>query len=399
MSGPAASGPLAGIRVVELAGLGPGPWACMVLADMGAEVVRIDRGGDGLYPGGTRDVVARGRRSIGVDLKQTEGLAVVMDLVERADVLLEGFRPGVTERLGLGPEACLERNPRLVYCRMTGWGQDGPLATTAGHDITYLARSGNLARFRRAGEKPVPPTNLLGDFGGGSMPALAGILAALVARATTGRGQVVDAAIVDGVGYLATFLTGLERMGTWGAPPGANLLDTGAPFYEVYACADDDPSAPTGRWVAVGALEEKFYAELLRLTDARAFVDDTEWDLISPERRFDPAGWPAGKAVWARVFASRTRDEWAAAFKGSDACVEPVLSPDEAAADPAALARGTTVATDDGPVPTPAPRLSDTPLTVAGPSPAPGADTDAVLRDLGRTGDQVAALRARGAVR
>ena len=393
------NGPLAGIRVVELAGLGPGPLACMVLADMGAEVVRIDRGGDGLYPGGARDVVARGRRSIGVDLKQEAGLAVVLDLVGSADVLLEGFRPGVTERLGLGPDVCLARNPRLVYCRMTGWGQDGPLASTAGHDITYLARSGNLARFRRAGEKPVPPANLLGDFGGGSMPALTGILAALVSRATTGRGQVVDAAIVDGVGYLATFITGLERMGMWRAAPGANMLDTGAPFYEVYACADDDPTAPAGRWVAVGALEEKFYAELLRLTDARALVTDDEWDLISPTNRYDPSGWPAGKLVWAKVFATRTRDEWAAVFAGSDACVEPVLSPDEAATDPAALARATAVPTDDGPVPSPAPRLSGTPLTVAAASPAPGADTDAVLRDLGRSDDDIAALRAAGAVR
>lgn len=392
-------GPLAGIRVVELAGLGPGPLACMVLADMGAEVIRIDRGGDGLYPGGVRDVVARGRRSIGVDLKQDAGLAVVLDLVASADVLLEGFRPGVTERLGLGPDACLARNPRLVYCRMTGWGQDGPLASTAGHDITYLARSGHLARFRRAGEKPVPPANLLGDFGGGSMPALTGILAALVARATTGRGQVVDAAIVDGVGYLATFLTGLERMGMWRADPGANMLDTGAPFYEVYACADDDPTAATGRWVAVGALEEKFYAELLRLTDARALVTDDEWALISPTTRYDPAGWPAGKLVWTRIFATRTRDGWAAVFAGSDACVEPVLTPDEAAADPAAVERGVLVATPDGPVPLPAPRLSETPLGVAADAPAPGADTDAVLRDLGRSEEQIAALRTAGAVR
>ncbi len=392
-------GPLGGIRVVELAGLGPGPFACMVLADMGAEVIRIDRGGDGLYPGGARDVVARGRRSIGVDLKQAAGLAVVTDLVARADVLLEGFRPGVTERLGLGPDACLARNPRLVYCRMTGWGQDGPLAATAGHDITYLARSGNLARFRRAGEKPLPPANLLGDFGGGSMVALNGILAALISRATTGRGQVVDTAIVDGVGYIATFLTGLSRMGAWGAPAGHNLLDTGAPYYEVYACADDDPTAATGRWVAVGALEEKFYAELLRLTDVRALVSDDEWALISPQTRHDPRGWAAGKAVWTGVFATRTRDEWTAVFAGSDACVEPVLLPEEAAADPAALARGVEVTTEEGPVPTPAPRLSLTPLTVAAPAPAPNADTDTVLRDLGRTADDVAALRASGAVR
>ena len=393
------TGPLAGIRVVELAGLGPGPLACMVLADMGAEVVRVERGGDGLYPGGARDVVARGRRSIGVDLKQADGLAVVLDLVARADVLLEGFRPGVTERLGLGPDVCLERNPRLVYCRVTGWGQDGPLALTAGHDITYLARSGHLARFRRAGEKPVPPANLLGDFGGGSMLAVSGILAALVARGTTGRGQVVDTAIVDGVGYLATFLTGLQRMGVWGAAPGHNLLDTGAPYYEVYACADDDPTAATGRWVAVGALEEKFYAELLRRTDVRALVDDDAWDLIRPERRHDPRGWAAGKAVWAGVFAGRTRDEWAATFAGSDACVEPVLLPEEAAADPATAERGGLVDTPGGPVPLPAPRLSDTPLTVAADAPEPGADTDAVLADLGRSAAQVAALRARGAVR
>lgn len=391
-------GPLDGIRVVELAGVGPGPFAVMVLADMGAEVVRVERGGGGLLPAGPRDVVARGRRSIRVDLKHDDGRAVVRDLVARADVLLEGYRPGVAERLGLGPAELLELNPRLVYCRMTGWGQDGPLATRAGHDLTYLARSGALARFRRTGEKPLPPVNLLADLGAGSMVAVTGILAALLARASSGVGQVVDAAIVDGVGYLSTFLTGLHQLGLWGAPPGQNLLDTGAPFYEVYACADDDPAADHGRWVAVGALEEQFYAELLERTGVRGLVSDLEWELLRPERRNDPRTWAAAKPVWARVFAARTRDEWTAVFADSDACVEPVLSPEEAEADAAAVARGALVDAAGVTVPAPAPRLSVTPLVPAAAPPDAGADTDAVLRELGRDDDDIVALRNSGAV-
>jgi alpha-methylacyl-CoA racemase len=381
------TGPLAGIRVVELAGIGPGPFAAMMLADAGADVVRVERTADVREhpPGPHPDVVLRGRRSVGLDLKHPAGRQVVLDLVASSDVLLEGFRPGVTERLGLGPADCHAVNPGLVYGRMTGWGQDGPLATVAGHDVGYIALTGALNNSRRAGERPVPPMNLLGDMGGGGMMLAFGVVSALLSASRTGAGQVVDASIVDGTAALANFVHGQRNAGRWPYPPGHNLLDTGAPFYEVYTCAD-------GREVAVGALEPKFYAELLRLSGMDGVPE------LAPGRRNDPAGWPAAKRRWAELFATRTRDEWAAAFQGSDACVTPVLDWDEAAAHPHLAARGTYRSVDGALQAAPAPRFDRTPSTLDRPPAYPGAHTDAVLAELGRDAGAIAALRASGAV-
>jgi alpha-methylacyl-CoA racemase len=380
-------GPLAGVRVVELAGIGPGPFAAMMLADAGADVVRVERTSDVRpHPDGPHpDVLLRGRRSVAVDLKHPDGRQVVLDLAARSDALLEGFRPGVAERLGLGPADCHAVNPALVYGRMTGWGQDGPLATVAGHDIGYIALTGALDGSRRAGERPVPPMNLLGDMGGGGMMLAFGVVSALLSAARGGAGQVVDASIVDGTAALANFIHGQRNAGGWPAPPGHNLLDTGAPFYEVYTCSD-------GREVAVGALEPKFYAELLRLSGMDGVPE------LAPERRMDRSGWPAAKQRWAGLFATRTRDEWAKVFAGSDACVAPVLDWDEAAAHPHLAARGTYAAVAGVPQSAPAPRFDRTPSTLDRPPPWPGADTDAVLAELGRSPDAVTALRAAGAV-
>ena len=381
------TGPLAGVRVVELAGIGPGPFAAMMLADAGAEVVRVERTADVRdHPAGPHpDVVLRGRRSIAVDLKHPDGRQVVLDLAAEADVLLEGYRPGVTERLGLGPADCHAVNPRLVYGRMTGWGQDGPLATVAGHDLGYIALTGALHGSRRAGERPVPPMNLLGDMGGGGMMLAFGVVSALLAAARTGTGQVVDASIVDGTAALANFVLGQRNAGMWPFPAGHNLLDTGAPFYEVYTCAD-------GREIAVAALEPKFYAELLRLSGM-----DGEPEL-APDRRGDPAGWPAAKEKWAALFATRTRDEWAAVFDGTEACVSPVLDWDEAAQHPHLAARGTYAPVSGVRQAAPAPRFDRTPSTTGAPPPWPGQHTDEVLAGLGRSPAAVAALRDSGAV-
>lgn len=353
-------GPLAGVRVVELAGIGPGPFAGMMLADLGADVTRIERPG----PADPFDVpvLRRGRTVVTADLKSDAGRAEVLALVDDADLLVEPYRPGVMERLGLGPDVCLARNPRLVYGRMTGWGQDGPLSRYAGHDLTYTALSGALSTFVRAdddahltGGAPAPPRPVLpgpyvGDLAGGAMMLVAGLLAALHEATRTGRGQVVDAAIVDGAAYLTTFTHALRVAGLWPHPPGHNVLDTGAPFYEVYRCADD-------RHLAVGPLEPQFYAELLRLLDEGAGVRiDTE-DPRHPTRRLDPAGWPEGKRRWAALFATRTRDEWCALLERSDACVAPVLDLDEAAAHPHLRARAAYRDVDGMTLPAPAPRF------------------------------------------
>jgi alpha-methylacyl-CoA racemase len=364
---PAASpaGPLAGLRVIELAGLGPAPFAAMLLADLGADVVRVDRlGGGSPLPGDPADdPLNRGKRSIVVDLKHPRGPDVVLALAERADVLLEGFRPGVVERLGVGPDAALRRNPRLVYGRMTGWGQDGPLAATAGHDINYIALTGALHAIGRAGGPPQIPLNLLGDFAGGALYLVVGVLAAL----RSGRGQVVDAAIVDGTAHLATMAYGLFGAGYWRAERGVNLLDSGAPFYDVYATAD-------GGHMAVGALEPQFYAELLRLLGL-----DAEPDL--PDRH-DVSRWPELRQRIAEVFAGRTRREWTEIFEGTDACVAPVLSMAEAAAHPHLAARGTFDGRFQGfAVPAAAPRFSATPAAAGTASPAPGEHGAQVLSD------------------
>lgn len=379
------TGPLAGVRVVELAGIGPGPFAAMLLADLGADVTRVDRpSGVGQPSNPTADIVGRGRRSIAVDLKQADGRQIVLDLVARADVLLEGFRPGVTERLGLGPDDCLAANPRLVYGRMTGWGQHGPLAGQAGHDIGYVALSGALDGLRRTSERPVPPMNLLGDFGGGALYLALGVVSSLFDLGRGAAGRVVDAAIVDGAASLTNFVRGLRAQGAWPNPPGGNLLDTGAPFYDVYTCAD-------GREIAVGALEPRFYAELLRTSAATDAV-------LSPERREDEASWPAGHAAWAALFATRTRDEWAALFEGTDACVAPVLSLDEAAAHPQLTTRDTFVARDGVVQAAPAPRFGRDPLPLPGSAARAGEHTEEILRALGHPDEQIRAWHDAGVV-
>ncbi|MET9298945.1 CaiB/BaiF CoA-transferase family protein [Micromonospora aurantiaca] len=363
------SGPLDGVRVVELAGIGPGPFAAMLLADLGADVVRVDRPEPGALPAGDpgRNLLNRGKRSIVVDLKHPDGAEVVLALAGRAAILIEGWRPGVAERLGVGPQAALARNPGLVYGRMTGWGQDGPLARAAGHDIGYIAVAGALHPIGRAGGPPQIPLNLVGDVGGGSLYLVVGILAALHVAAATGRGQVVDAAIVDGAAHLTTPFAGMLAQGTWRPERGRNLLDGGAPFYDVYATAD-------GGHMAVGALEPQFYAELLRLLGL------AEADL--PDRH-DVAGWPVLRARFAEVIAGRTRAEWTAVFDGTDACVAPVLSLAEAPGHPHLAARGTYEEHFGVRQPAVAPRLSGTPGRVGGPPPAPGADTEPVLTDWG----------------
>ena len=358
-------GPLSGLRVVELAGLGPAPHACMVLADLGADVVRIERPQRFELGDPAQDAVLRGRRCVVADLKSPDGVALVLELVARADVLVEGYRPGVTERLGLGPEVCLGRNPRLVYGRVTGWGQSGPLAQRAGHDLNYLGLTGTLAAMGRAGGRPVVPLNLVGDFGGGSMLLLVGVLAALVERSGSGRGQVVDAAMVDGVAVLSAMLWSLRAQGSWADERGTNVLDGGAPFYDTYTCAD-------GKHLAVGPIEPQFYATMLeRLGLAGS----------APPEQMDSAAWPALREALTRAFAARTRDEWTEVFADVDACVTPVVELDEVADQPHLQARATFCDVDGVLQPSPAPRFSRTaPAAPAAPDVRPVA-VERVLRD------------------
>jgi alpha-methylacyl-CoA racemase len=375
------AGPLAGVSVVELAGIGPAPFAAMVLADLGADVLRVDRPG---VPNAVArmDVLNRGRRSVAVDLKAAEGAEVVLRAAAAADALIEGFRPGVAERLGVGPDACLARNPRLVYGRMTGWGQDGPYAHEAGHDITYAAVAGALAHIGRAGQPPTPPLNLVADFGGGGMLLALGVVSGVLAARTGGRGQVVDAAMVDGVALLmAPFFMAL-RSGYFSDERGTNLLDSGAPFYDCYAGAD-------GRWVAVGALEPQFFAALL---------EGLAIDPAEVGEQHDRSQWPSMRDRFAATFATRSRDEWVAHFAGRDACVAPVLTTEDTLADPHLSARGTVVELEGVLQPAPAPRFGATPGTLDRPPPAPGEHTDEVLAGLGYTADEIAALRGTGAV-
>jgi alpha-methylacyl-CoA racemase len=373
-------GPLAGVRVVELAGIGPGPFCAMLLADLGAEVLRVDR------PAAARPVwptvLARGRRSVAVDLKHPDGAAVVLDLVAAADALVEGFRPGVAERLGIGPDACLARNPRLVYGRVTGWGQEGPWRLAAGHDIDYIALAGALHPVGPAGGPPVPPLNLVGDFGGGGMLLALGVVAALLERGRSGAGQVVDAAMVDGAALLTTQFHELLAAGLWREQRGGNLLDGGAPFYGVYETAD-------GRHLAVGALEPQFWAELLRRLglDAGDLPDQLDRD-----------GWPLLRRRLAALFRTRTLEEWCELLAGTDACVAPVLGLGEAPAHPHNRARGTFVEVGGVVQPAPAPRFSRTPCDPPTPAARPGEHTDQALTDWGVPPDQVARLRATGAV-
>ncbi len=379
-------GPLAGVRVVELAGIGPSPFCAMVLADLGADVVRVDRasavrGGDPEAP--PADVLNRSRRSIGVDLKTDAGRAVVLRLVGEADALIEGFRPGVTERLGLGPAECHEVNPALVYGRMTGWGQDGPLAARAGHDINYVALSGTLSMIGRADQPPVPPINLVGDFGGGGMLLAVGVLAGVIEARQSGVGQVIDAAMVDGSALLAAMMYSFRAMGMWSGGRGGNMLDTGAHFYEVYETAD-------GKWVALGGIEPQFYEEMLE----RLEIDPTT---LPPQH--DRTQWPAAKATIAERVRTKTRAQWEEAFVGSDACFAPVLEPEEAALHPHNVARETFVTVADVVQPAPAPRFSRTPSDRPTPPSHAGANTRDVLADAGFSDAEIDELFDSGAIR
>ena len=364
-------GPLAGVRVVEVGGIGPGPFAAMMLSDLGADVVRVDRPGEDLTP--THAVLLRGRQSVVADLKSPDGLAVVLGLVDRADILIEGFRPGVAERLGFGPSVALERNPGLVYGRMTGWGQDGPYAALAGHDLTYLAVAGVLDAFAGADGRPVPPLNLLGDFGGGGMLLALGVVSALWHARESGQGQVVDAAIVDGVAAMTAMHQSMLGSGLWPAARGANLFDGGAPFYRCYRTADD-------RWLAVGAIEPVFYDRFL----GGLGVDPAEVGAAQS----DAEHWPRVAALFADRIAAKPLAEWVAVFADLDACVAPVLTVVEARSDPHLSARGVYAAVPGSPdlvQPAPAPRFSATPTTAGTPAPEPGAHTDVVARKLGLT--------------
>jgi len=378
-------GPLNGIKILEFAGIGPGPFAAMMLADMGAEVIRLDRSSavrsEGLdQPHG--DILNRGRRSVGLDLKQDAGREVALRLVEKADALVEGFRPGVMERLGLGPDVCLARNPKLVYGRMTGWGQEGPMAHAAGHDINYIALSGALHHYGRSGERPTPPINMVGDFGGGGMLMAFGIACGVVETLRSGKGQVVDAAMVDGSSVLMMMIHSMYRSGMWSGGRGGNMLDTGASFYDTYETSD-------GLFVSIGSIEPQFYAELLERTGL------TNDDLGT---QMDPRTWPAAKEKLAEVFKQKTRAQWCEIMEGSDVCFAPVLDFDEAIAHPHAKARGAFIDVAGVTQPAPAPRFSRTEPEVACPPPRPGAQTDAVLQDWGFSADELSPLHESKAI-
>jgi alpha-methylacyl-CoA racemase len=374
-----ATGPLAGLRVVEFAAIGPVPFCGMLLADLGASVVRVDR------LGGSRSehavpVLDRGRASIALDLRKSGAVEVALRLVATADALLEGYRPGVMEKIGLGPDACLARNPRLVYGRLTGWGRDGPLAQTAGHDINYIALTGALNAIGEAHRGPVPPMNMLGDFGGGAMLLAVGVLAALLEARVSGRGQVVDAAMTDGTALLMTLIYELKQLGQWNSRRGANLFDGGAPFYATYECAD-------GGYIAVGAYEEVFYRELLE----RLGIAETRF-----ASQWERSQWPALRRALADTFRTRTREEWAAHFAGSDACVTPVLDLDEAPRHPHNRARGTFAGPAAAELPAAAPRFGRTPAAASAHRCRPGDSTDQILRDVGYDESTIARLRAAG---
>ncbi|WP_375392486.1 CaiB/BaiF CoA transferase family protein [uncultured Sphingomonas sp.] len=374
-----AQGPLLGIRILEFSGIGPGPFAGMILSDLGADVLRIDRPGNDR--GTKTHVTRRGRRSVALDLKEPGAVDACLRLMATADAVFEGFRPGVMERLGLGPDEALARNPALVYGRMTGWGQDGPLAQAAGHDINYIAISGALHAIGLP-EQPIPPLNLVGDFGGGAMYLLVGLLAGLLHARRTGVGQVIDAAMSDGAASLMAMFYGLKAGGTWVDDRGANTIDGGAPYYGTYRCRD-------GRWVALGSIEPQFFAELLK----RLGIDD-----LAPDRQHDRAAWPMIRARFEAAFLQRTQTEWSALLEGSDACFAAVLSLDDAPRHPHNVARETFVTIDGVTQPAPAPRFSRTPGDVQHFDPAIGAHNVSGLRDWGFTDDDIAALRTVGAL-
>ncbi|MEC7116103.1 MAG: CaiB/BaiF CoA-transferase family protein [Actinomycetota bacterium] len=372
-------GPLSGKRVVEIAGIGPGPFCAMLLADLGAEVVRVDRASavpDTMPDSPNLDLLNRGRRSVGVDLKTPEGIETVLKLVQNSDALIEGFRPGVAERLGIGPKECLARNPKLIYGRMTGWGQEGTYSSMAGHDINYIALSGVLGMIGREGEKPVPPVNLVGDFGGGGMLLALGICAALVEVARSGEGQVIDAAMTDGSALLSTMMHSFKAMGIWG-DRGTNLLDTGAPFYDVFECAD-------GEYISIGSIEPQFYSELLRIIG----IDQSK----SP-KQMDRTKWAEMNLKISDVIKEKTRLEWEDLMEGTDVCFAPVLSMEEAYEHPHNKERNTFIEVAGVMQPAPAPRFSRTPGAVSSPPPHPDQHTEEVLASLGLTTDEILLLR------
>ncbi len=381
------AGPLSGYRIIELAGIGPGPFAAMMLADMGAEVVRVERANAVRGPAPDTphfDVLLRGRRNIAIDLKQPDGVATLLDLVTSADGLIEGFRPGVMERLGIGPEACLQRNPRLVFGRMTGWGQSGVLADAAGHDINYISLAGALAHFGRQGQAPVPPLNMVGDFGGGGMLLAFGVVCALLEAQRSGNGQVVDAAMVDGAAVLMSMFWSFRSIGLFDeSQRGTNLLDTGAHFYDVYECSD-------GRYVSIGSIEPQFYAELMRLTGLEG---DPEF-----ARQMDKSAWPHLKQRLTEVFATKTCDEWCELMEATDVCFAPVLTMTEAAQHPHNVERGTFVDVAGTVQPAPAPRFSRTAAEIAMAPAHPGQHSVEILRDWGIDAARIDALIASGAV-
>ena len=382
-------GPLRGIKIIELPNIGPMQFAGMALADLGAEVLRLDRAtsvasGEGTMPASPYASLDRNRRSVGVDLKHPDGVATVLRLCETADVIMEGFRPGVAERLGVGPEECRARNARLIYGRMTGWGQEGPLAHDVGHDINYISLAGALAHFGNTGGPPVPPINLIGDFGGGGLLLAFGVLAAIIERATSGEGQVIDAAMVDGTAMLMSVFVGLSAMGFWSDDRGTNLLDGGAHFYGVYETSD-------AKYISIASYEPQFYAELCTLLAPIGIP-------LDPATQMDQARWPALKTRMAELFITRTRDEWAEFFAGHDVCFSPVLTMNEARAHPHNVARKTFIDVDGAPQPAPAPRFSRTPGAVGRAPIVPGTDTDDALADWGFAPEEIAALKDSGAV-
>jgi alpha-methylacyl-CoA racemase len=381
-------GPLAGKRIIEIAGIGPGPFAAMLLSDLGAEVIRVERAGAVRGPTPDKpagDVSLRGRRNVAIDLKHPDGVATLLDLIDSADGLIEGFRPGVMERLGVGPDVCLERNPKLVFGRMTGWGQDGPYAQAAGHDINYISLAGALAHFGRAGQAPVPPLNMVGDFGGGGMFLALGVVAALLEAQTSGQGQVVDTAMVDGTAVLMTMFWSMKAAGIFDEQnPGTNLLDTGAHFYDVYECSD-------GRYISIGSIEPQFYAELMRLTGLEG---DDQF-----ARQMDATQWPELKVRIAELFKTRTCDEWCELMEMTDVCFAPVLTMSEAAQHPHNVERQTFIELGGTVQPAPAPRFSRTAAEVTQLPAHAGEHTRQVLADWGVNAERIGQLLESGAVR
>ena len=375
-------GPLNGVKIIEVGGIGPGPFCGMMLSDMGADIIRVERKGGLSLSEPKYDLLTRNRKSISINLRNPQGVHTLLKMLEQVDALQEGFRPGVMEKLGIGPDVCLKQNPRLVYGRMTGWGQEGPLARAAGHDINYIALSGALHTIGRKGQKPVPPLNLVGDFGGGGMLLAFGMVCALYEARKSGLGQVVDAAMTDGSATLMTMIYGLKAAGLWTDKPGTNLLDTGAHFYDTYETADN-------KFIAIGAIEPQFYELLLKLTE----IDDPDF-----QNQLDFSQWPQLKDKLSIVFKTKTREAWCEIMEGSDVCFAPVLSMSEAPEHPHNKQRKTFIENEGVLQPAPAPRFSRTAPEIKSPPPTPGQDTESVLADFGFSGREIESLKSSEAI-